>query len=147
MSTKQKSKVLTGNETSDAPLFVEKSAINGRGCFAGRPFSARKKVSELTGERITNAEARRRVARGGKVRICQVDDRWSIDANRGGNATAFINHSCQPNCFSRISHGRVFFFTLRRIAEGEEVTLDYTPSQHPGRRCTCGAKRCRGVMT
>jgi SET domain-containing protein len=36
---------------------------------------------------------------------------------------------------------------LRHIAKGKELTLDYTPSQHPGRPCTCGARSCRGVIT
>ena len=137
-----------GKRTSSksASLWVRKSGINGRGCFALRALTARKKVGEFLGERITNAEAKRRVAGGGKVRICEVEARWSIDASRGGDATAYINHSCEPNCFSRISHGRLFFFALRAIALGEELTLDYTPSQHPGRRCSCGAVRCRGVM-
>jgi SET domain-containing protein len=40
----------------------------------------------------------------------------------------------------------MLFFARRNIAAGEELTLDYTPSQHPGRRCTCGAANCRGVM-
>jgi SET domain-containing protein len=127
-------------------LIAKRSGINGRGCFAAVAFSARKKIGELKGERIDNREAARRVAKGGKVRICQLDDHSSIDASRGGDATAFINHSCAPNCFSRITHGRMLFFALRDIAVGEEITLDYTPSQHPGRRCTCGAPNCRGVM-
>lgn len=100
----------------------------------------------MTGERISNREAARRVAKGGKVHICQLDERWSIDASRGGNPTSFINHSCAPNYFSRIIAGRMLFFALREIASGEKITLDYTPSQHPGRRCTCGAATCRGVM-
>lgn len=140
-------KGMTKRESDEATLGVRKSRINGKGCFAARLLPARKKVGELIGERISNAEARRRVARGGKVRICQVNDRWSIDASRGGDATASINHSCQPNCFTRINHGRLFFFALREIARGEEVTIDYSPSQHPGLPCTCGAVRCRGFMT
>ena len=123
---------------SNEPLGVRSSGINGKGCFALSRLPARKKVGEFVGERITNAEAKRRVAAGGKVRICQVEDRWSIDASRGGDATAYINHSCEPNCFSRINHGRLFFFALRAIALGEELTLDYTPSQHPGRCLLAG---------
>jgi SET domain-containing protein len=123
-----------------------KSGINGKGCFALVPLRARRKVGELIGEKINNREAARRVAKGGKVRICQIDDRWSIDASHGGDATAYINHSCEPNCFSRVQHGRMLFFALRDIAPGEELTLDYTPSQHPGRPCTCGAAKCRKVM-
>lgn len=127
-------------------LIAKKSGINGKGCFAAAPLRARKKIGELLGERISNREAARRVAKGGKVRICELDDKWSIDASRGGDATAFINHSCEPNCFSRVLHGHMIFFALRDIDAGEEITLDYTPSQHPGRRCTCGAAKCRGVM-
>jgi SET domain-containing protein len=127
-------------------LIAKKSGINGKGCFAAVGFRARTKVGELLGERISNREAARRVAKGGKVRICELDEKWSIDASRGGDATAFINHSCAPNCFSRVMHGHMIFFALRDIAAGEEITLDYTPSQHPGRRCTCGARHCRGVM-
>jgi uncharacterized protein len=132
---------------STTPLLVAgRSPINGKGCFAALAFRRRQKVGELRGERITNREAARRVAKGGKVRICELDEDWSIDASVGGDATAFINHSCEPNCFSRVMHGHMLFFALRDITPGEEITLDYTPSQHPGRRCTCGAAKCRGIM-
>jgi SET domain-containing protein len=127
-------------------LLAKKSGINGKGCFAAMPLRALRKIGELIGEKISNREAARRVAKGGKVRICQLDDDWSIDASRGGDATAFINHSCDPNSFSRVLHRHLLFFARRDIAAGEEITLDYTPSQHPGRRCTCGAANCRGVM-
>lgn len=130
-----------------AKLIAKKSGINGKGCFAAVVSLSGQKIGEFMGERITNREAARRVAKGGKVRICQLDDKWSVDASFGGDATAFINHSCAPNCFSRVSNGHMLFFALCDIAPGEEVTLDYTPSQHPGRRCTCGATTCRGVMT
>ena len=133
-------------EPPSPKLIAGKSPINGRGCYAAVPLQRGKKIGELLGERITNAEAARRVAKGGKIRICELDDKWSIDASRGGDATAFINHSCEPNCFSRVTHGHMLFFALRDIEPGEEITLDYTPSQHPGRRCTCGALNCRGIM-
>jgi len=69
-------------------LIAKKSGINGKGCFAAVPLRARAKVGELLGERIRNREAARRVANGGKVRICELDEVWSIDASRGGDATA-----------------------------------------------------------
>ncbi len=105
-------------------LVAKKSGSNGRGCFAAADLPARRKVGELRGERISNREAARRVARGGKVRICQLDDRWSIDASVGGDATALINHSCDPNCFSRTTRGHMLFFARRAIAAGEELTLE-----------------------
>lgn len=116
------------------------------GCFSHVRLPARKKFGEFVGEKINAREARDRVARGGKISICEIDHRWSVDASRSGSPTAFINHSCAPNSFVRVAQGRIWFHALRVIEAGEEVTLDYTPSQHPGRRCTCGSPRCRGVM-
>ncbi|MEO8044388.1 MAG: SET domain-containing protein [Spartobacteria bacterium] len=127
-------------------LVVRRSPINGRGCYSLVRLPARKKIGEFIGQKISAREARRRVALGGAISICEVDGCWSIDGSRSGNPTSFINHSCTPNAFSRIARGRIFFHALRTIAPGEEVTLDYTPSQHPGRRCTCASPRCRGVM-
>ena len=133
-------------QTATPALVVGKSRIDGKGCFAAVSFRARRKVGELMGEKISNHEAARRVAKGGRVRICELDEHRSIDASVGGDATAYINHSCAPNCFSRVLHGHMLFFALRDIRAGEELTLDYTPSQHPGRPCVCGAANCRGVM-
>ncbi len=127
-------------------LIVKGSPIDGRGCFSRVRLPARKKFGEFVGEKIKAKEARRRVAHGGRISICELDGRWSIYASRSGSATSFINHSCTPNSFSRIAYGRIHFHALRAIEAGEEVTLDYTPSQHPGRPCTCGTVRCRGVM-
>jgi len=80
-----------------------------------------------------------------RIRICDVDEGTSIDASRGGDASAFINHSCAPNLFTRTQRGRVLFFALHDIARGEELTLDYGISHHDGRkRCRCGALHCRG---
>jgi UDP-glucose 4-epimerase len=65
---------------------------------------------------------------------------------RGADATAFINHSCQPNVFARTIDGHMLFFALRQIGRGEELCLDYGASYHDGRkRCRCGTRRCRGV--
>src|SRR5215213_449432 len=67
-------------------LAVKPSAIHGRGCFATIPFKRRHKIAAYTGEKISNAEARRRAHRK-MLRICQVNSRWSLDGSRGGNGT------------------------------------------------------------
>jgi SET domain-containing protein len=104
-------------------------------------------VAELAGERIGHAEAGRRSAGRRRIRVCDVDERTSIDANVSGDATAFINHSCQPNLFTRVVAGHVLFFALRDIEPGEELTIDYEMSPHPdSTRCRCGAMECRGTI-
>lgn len=132
---------------ANGDLYVGRSSIEGRGCFARRAIAKRHRVGELAGERIGRREASRRSDGRKRIRICDVDDDTSIDASRGGDATAYINHSCDPNLFMRTMRGRVLFFARRDITPGDELTLDYGESYHEGRkRCRCGARNCRGAI-
>jgi SET domain-containing protein len=132
---------------SQRGLAVGPSRIDGRGCFATRAFPARRKVAELVGQRISMRTADRRRAGRRRIRICDVDERTAIDAGVGGDATAFINHSCAPNLFMRVTNGHVLFFALRDIARGEELTVDYEDTPHSDRtRCRCGSPNCRGTL-
>ena len=127
-------------------LSIGKSKINGRGCFAATEFKRGRKIAEYTGERISDLEAQRRAGRA-KLRICDIDGRWSLDGSRGGNGTHYINHSCAPNAYMKTIHGHVLFFALRHIRRGEEITIDYEDTLHPdSKRCRCGAASCRGTI-
>ncbi|HUE84255.1 MAG TPA: SET domain-containing protein-lysine N-methyltransferase [Pyrinomonadaceae bacterium] len=128
-------------------LSVGPSRIHGKGCFSTRQFRARKKIAEYTGERITNAEAKRRATRRRLLRICAIDQRWSLDGSKGGNGTHYINHSCQPNSYMRIQSDHILFFALRDINPGEEITIDYEATLHSDRKkCTCATTGCRGTI-
>ena len=127
-------------------LTVSKSPINGKGCFATLYFPRGKKIAEYAGERISNAEAKRRAHRR-MLRICAINSKWSLDGSRGGNGTHYINHSCAPNCFMKILYGHIQFYALRDIHPGEEITLDYEATLHSDKkRCRCGAPVCRGTI-
>jgi uncharacterized protein len=127
-------------------LSIKKSPIEGEGCFATIPFWRRRKIAEYTGERISSTEAERRGGRR-RLRICDIDDDWSLDGSRGGNGTHYINHSCAPNAYMRTVYGHVLFFALRDIKRGEEITIDYEDTLHPdSKRCFCGAQSCRGTI-
>jgi SET domain-containing protein len=127
-------------------LSVKPSLIDGKGCFATIKFMRGRKIAEYTGERINNREAERRAGRR-KLRICAIDWRWSLDGSRGGNGTHYINHSCQPNCYMKILYGHILFYALRDIKVGEELTVDYEITLHSDKKkCTCGAKNCRGTI-
>ena len=127
-------------------LAIKESPINGKGCFATIKFQQRRKIATYTGERISNAEALRRAKRP-ILRICGVDNRWSIDGSRGGNGTHYINHSCSPNTFTRTLYGQIIFFALRDIEAGEELTIDYLDTLHSDKkRCHCDAANCRGTI-
>ena len=127
-------------------LTIKKSQIHGKGCFATRGFARRHKIAEYAGEKITNAEARRRAHRK-MLRICEVNNRWSLDGSRGGNGTHYINHSCTPNAFMQILYDHILFIALRDIKAGEEITIDYETTLHPDdKRCICRARSCRGTI-
>src|SRR6266513_3509936 len=118
-------------------LSIRKSPINGKGCFATISFRRRRKIAEYTGERISDLEAQRRAHRA-KLRICAIDDSWSLDGSRGGNGTHYINHSCEPNAYMKILYGHIMFMALRDIGPGEEITIDYESTLHSNKkRCIC----------
>jgi SET domain-containing protein len=127
-------------------LAIRQSAINGKGCFATAHFLRGRKIAEYEGERISAREAKRRAHRA-KLRICEVDAKWSIDGSRGGNGTHYINHSCEPNSYMKIIYGHILFYALRDIRPGEEITIDYVETLHSDeKRCRCGASTCRGTI-
>lgn len=130
----------------DPKLEIKPSPIEGCGCFARVHIPRGKKIAEYTGEKISNSEARRRAGRR-RLRICEVNDRWSLDGSRGGNGTHYINHSCEPNSYMKIIYDHILVLALRDIRPGEEVTIDYHSTLHSDRkRCTCGAPSCRGTI-
>jgi SET domain-containing protein len=127
-------------------LEVKKSAIQGRGCFSNALFKRGRKIAEYTGERISNAEANRRAQRR-ILRICAINNRWSLDGSKGGNGTHYINHSCEPNSYMKILYGHILFLALRDIQPGEEITIDYESTLHPNsKKCTCGSPLCRTTI-
>lgn len=127
-------------------LSVRKSRFAGQGLFAGTPIRARAKVGEYEGEVIGLREARRR-AKGQRIVAIVELERFALDASGMKHGFRFINHSCEPNTFFRITPDRAEIYALRNIRAGEELTVDYGESQHEGRlRCRCGAARCRGFL-
>ena len=132
-------------------LAARPSPIDGTGAFAAEAIPARRKIGELRGAAVSVREARRRArakaAAGLPIMIVEVSSSRAIDATESGDVLRFINHSCAPNAFLRISQGRVEFYALRDVAPGEELTADYGESHHGGRlRCRCGAERCAGRL-
>ena len=125
-------------------LTVKKSNIFGKGCFALAHFPARKKIADYAGELIRGSrKIQARIRRQDAIKIIQLDEETAIDGAVGGNETAYINHSCDPNAFMRIvPGGRVAIFARRDIHPGEELTIDYRDPEHPA-VCKCGAPNCR----
>jgi uncharacterized protein len=130
---------------------VGPSAIDGQGAFAAEAIPARRKIGEIRGEFVAMAEARtraRQAERGtGRIFMIAISDKRAVDATLSTDPLRFANHSCAPNMVLKVQQGRVAFYALRDIAEGEELTARYGETHHAGRlSCRCGAPRCQGRL-
>lgn len=88
------------------------------------------------------------------VRLPHLPPRFALlQAATRGNFTARLCHSCEPNCkrVPMVVGGRLTLgvWTVRPIAAGEELTLDWGAETESERDrqcavCLCGSATCRG---
>jgi SET domain-containing protein len=127
-------------------LRLARSPVHRWGVFADQDIPARRRVIEYTGERIGLREAFRRRLRP-QLYLFRCSARRLIDGGIGGSGAEFINHGCAPNLVARFHRRRVFLASLRPIARGEELLLDYqVRGASEAIPCRCGAATCRGVL-
>jgi len=128
------------------PLQIRESSIHRWGVYALGRIPAGHKVIEYTGERISRRETLRR-GQGSVTYLFTLDNYWTIDGAVGGSGAEIINHSCDPNLFTRIVRGHILYMSKRVIRRGEELTVDYLFSDKIERvRCRCGSRICRGTI-
>ncbi|XP_045913778.1 histone-lysine N-methyltransferase 2B isoform X3 [Micropterus dolomieu] len=136
---------------------VYRSEIHGRGLFCKRNIDAGEMVIEYAGTVIRSVLTDKREkyydGKGIGCYMFRIDDFDVVDATMQGNAARFINHSCEPNCYSRVINvdGRkhIVIFALRKIYRGEELTYDYKfpiEDENSKLHCNCGARRCRRFL-
>lgn len=116
-----------------ANTYIAKSAINGLGLFASKPFAAGQTICSLSGDLKRNPASTRPnwIGIGPKT---WVDPKRPLD---------HVNHSCAANAaFS----SRRRLVALRAIGAAEEITLDYSTTEvDPDwtMACDCRALGCR----
>jgi hypothetical protein len=128
-------------------------------------------VIEYTGELINMTEAKKRTREYKKLGVTYLFDldyneknvaTHSLDATHKGNLSRFINHSCNANlqtwpatsCNESLETHRLYYFSLRPIRAGEELTVDYSggvirPDMSPPKDatpCKCNSDNCRGFI-
>jgi len=127
-------------------IAVRRSPIERYGLFAEDPIPAARTVIEYTGERVLRSDARRYTRRK-RSYLAGLNARWAIDGAIGGSGAELVNHSCAPNLAMRRVRGHLLFVSLRAIAAGEELTVDYKfSSDDELEPCRCGAPTCRGTI-
>jgi hypothetical protein len=135
---------------------VGRSQIEGVGVFARRRIPRGTRILEYAGDRVPMEDVQRIVDAGGpRVYSFALSEAIAIDGTRNGNDARFVNHSCAPNCEAYVFDERAYFYAMRDISRGEELTIDYRlgsadragrPSDESEYRCHCGAVSCRGTL-
>ena len=135
------------------------SKMHNLGVFCTVPIPKGKVVLEYVGEKVraSVAQARQRDyhSRGkDSDYLFRLDGHYVLDATRRGGLARFINHSCDPNCFTRTSgHGEnkmIQILAKRDIPAGDEIAYDYKFDVEGDKDkipCYCGAgAKCRKYM-
>ncbi|HWK95343.1 MAG TPA: SET domain-containing protein [Pseudolabrys sp.] len=112
-------------KTTKPKLYRVGRARTGLGLFAAADIPSGKLLIEYTGIRIPTREAREIDKRRANKYLFEIDNRFTIDGSPRSNLARYVNHSCDPNTEAESNRGRMMFRTVRKIAEGEEITLDY----------------------
>jgi len=105
------------------------------------PACAEDMVIEYAGEMVRPTVADQREAGsynqlvGAGTYVFSLDDDFMVDATKAGNMAHLLNHSCQPNCYSKHVHvwdetlgvkvPHVVICAKQAIPISEELTYDY----------------------
>ena len=146
----------------DCRLSVRASEIHGMGLFADQAFKKGDVVTEYVGEYISGEVADAREKKYHEERrqdfIYRINDKLAIDATLKGGPARFMNHNCEPNCYTKVITGsqgkeqlqRVILLAQNDIEINEEITFDYhipleldLAARIP---CHCQSDACRGFM-
>ena len=122
---------------------VRPSTIEGLGLFALREIAEGEAVMRLGGQVIDDATLAVQAAPYSSVAL-DVDRHLLIDP---AHPVRYGNHSCAPNLWM---DGPLSVVARRRVAAGEELTIDYatqTGTEAWRMRCRCGARDCRGEVS
>ncbi|KAL8523875.1 hypothetical protein ACS0TY_013726 [Phlomoides rotata] len=137
-------------------LRFQRSKIHDWGLIAQEPIEAEDFVIEYVGELIRPSISDIRECQYEKMGIgssylFRLDDGYVVDATKRGGIARFINHSCEPNCYTKVisveGQKKIFIYAKRHISAGEELTYNYKfPLEEKKIPCNCGSRRCRGSL-
>ena len=128
------------------PRLIIAQTRNGYGVLAGRNFAAGEIICEFRGQLYSRAEL--------PQPYDSVDDHYvqigdNLYMGPSGEVDDFFNHSCDPNAGLRIDGQKVWLIAIKNIAQGEEITWDYSTTMDEDEwemECNCGSELCRGKV-
>jgi SET domain-containing protein len=117
------------------PLVVKASRIQGEGVFAAKDIPWGVKIIEYRGAVISDAEVKKRTAKGATA-IMDIGDGRNIDGFDNGNGAALINHSRRKaNCCLMRENDRIWIIAgVEGVKAGDELRYDYGSEYYPPKK-------------
>jgi hypothetical protein len=121
-------------------------AGSGNGVFTSIKIPAGVPVLEVTGDVFAEHE----LPDPNHPALLQVGPNTFIGPS--GDVDDYVNHSCNPNCNLHVVGNRAILYSMYEIAEGSEITFDYSTSATDSLEkwkmdCCCGSYNCRKVIS
>ena len=112
-------------------VYLARSKIQGLGLYAARDIEKNTMIIEYIGEliRAELAEVRekRYEALNRGVYMFSLGENLVVDATQTGGLARYINHCCDPNCYTEIieveKERKIVIISNRKIMRGEEVSI------------------------
>src|SRR5690606_5562763 len=122
---------------------TKRSKIARFGLFATRDIKRGELIVEYKGKKLLNGDVDFDDKRADHRYIIELNKKWCLDGNIKDNPAKFINHSCVPNSFYQTTGRRVLVNSLKKIKEGEEITVNYGKEYFEGfLKGICGCPKC-----
>ena len=147
------------NKQNQPMLKLISSSIDSYGIMAMEDIVANRFIMCYLGEYIDDKTADIRESiyqkQGYGDYFFRIKHNIIVDGTKQGNLARFINHSCSPNCYTRIIHtdddkDKIVIFSKRFIKKGEELTYDYKFEIELDISkkiiCKCGSQFCRQTI-
>lgn len=131
----------------NAWIRTRRSKVAGTGVFARQEIRRGTVIEDVTRPLVRYARVPKE-GEPGYGHAIQVERGWWLLLDH--SLCYFLNHCCQANVRLRIRGASVAIVAARTIDAGQELFLDYGTvafrNDPYAFACTCGAKRCRGIV-
>jgi|ERR1700722_2929173 len=128
---------------------VKESPGKGRGLFSSKEFHANEILIKFQGTKLLKQDI---PDFAGPIAACLLQIESDLYLDLQGEPSYFINHSCNPNCYIKVSTGHVFLISYIPIRIGDELTFDYSTTSSESHDtwsmpCKCSIFGCRKVIS
>lgn len=129
---------------------LKTSKIHNKGLYTIQAIAEDTPIIQYVGAKISQKQADK-IAQARPhacIYLFELNQRYVIDGDVDYNLAKYINHSCEPNCYTDIVNDEIWIYALRDLHKNEELVYDYgfQRSDWAERPCLCGAKDCFGFI-